>query len=236
MDLSSARDADAVVALIAGAIGLGDARERSPLDELKTRLRAWRVLLVLDNFEQVATAAAILVELLEHCPGLALLVTSREALRVRGEHLLTVPPMSLPRAAPGPPSAAELGRFEAIQLFVARARAVNPAFNLTDDNAAAVLDICRRLDGLPLAIELATARLNLFSPEALLGRLESRLSVLRGGARDLPLRQQTMRATIEWSYHLLDEAGSDPQSRQRHRSRYQAQGGAEWPFVGAGAS
>jgi predicted ATPase len=204
VDLSTATGSDAVVALIAGAIGLGDSPERSPIDELKARLRPLRLLLVLDNFEQVTAAAATLVELLEHGPGLTLLVTSREALRVRGEHLLNVPPMALPAATGGPTSAAELGGFEAIQLFVARARAANPAFNLTDDNAAAVAEICRRLDGLPLAIELATARLNLFSPDALLGRLESRLAVLRGGARDLPLRQQTMRATIEWSYQLLD--------------------------------
>lgn len=206
VDLSSARDADAVVALIAGALGLGDVRDRSPLDELKATLRAQRILLVLDNFEQVAAAASIAVELLEHCPGLKLLVTSREALRVRGEHLLTVPPMTLPADGPGTTSASDLGRFESIRLFVARARAANPAFNLTDDNAAAVAEICRRLDGLPLAIELATARLNLFTPETLLGRLDSRLSVLRGGARDLPLRQQTMRATIEWSYQLLEPA------------------------------
>ena len=204
VDLSSARDADALVALMAGAIGLGDTPDRAPLDELKARLRTQRVLLVLDNFEQIAAAASVAVELLEGSPELKLLVTSREALRVRGEHLLTVPPMTLPTEDGGRTTAAELGRFEAIQLFVARARAVNPGFNLTDENAAAVADICRRLDGLPLAIELATARLNLFTPEALLGRLERRLAVLRGGARDLPLRQQTMRATVEWSYQLLE--------------------------------
>jgi hypothetical protein len=131
-------------------------------------------------------------------------VTSREALHVRGEHLFSVPPLSLPRAAPGHRSAAELAGCEAVQLFVERAQAVRADFRLTDENAAAVAEICQRLDGLPLAIELATARINLFSPEALRDRLGSRLALLRGGARHLPARQQTLRATIEWSFQLLE--------------------------------
>jgi predicted ATPase len=203
VDLAGARNNDAVVALIGAAVGLTETRERSPIDDLKRQMRPQEVLLVLDNFEQVTIAAPTLVELLEECPGLKVLVTSREALHVRGENLLPVPPLTLP-AGEGRRSVEDLSQFEAIQLFVERARAVRPEFNLTDDNAAAVADICRRLDGLPLAIELATARLNLFSPEALRDRLRSRLKVLAGGARDLPARQQTLRATIEWSYQLLE--------------------------------
>src|SRR3989442_11084605 len=126
------------------------------------------------------------------------------ALRVRGDYFFVVPPLSLPRAAPAARSAEELSRFEAIQLFVDRARSVRPDFRLTDDNAAAVAEICLRLDGLPLALELATARIKLFSPEALRDRLSSRLQLLRSGARDAPVRQQTLRATIEWSYQLLE--------------------------------
>ena len=205
VDLVTATDSDAVLALIASAIGLGDAAERSPLDELRRQLRAQRVLIVLDNFEQVTVAAPTIVELLADCPGLKVLVTSRQALRVRGEHVVSVPPLSLPAAAASA-SADDLGQFEAIQLFVERSRGVRSDFRLTDDNASAVADICRRLDGLPLAIELATARLNLFSPEALRDRLAGSFKALGSGARDLPERQQTLRATIEWSYQLLTPA------------------------------
>ena len=205
VDLLTATDVDDVLALMATAVGL-DPKERTPLDELRTLLRAQEVLLVLDTFEQVTVAGPILVELLGDCPGLKLLVTSRQALRVRGEHVVSVPPLSLPAAADRATTAEELSQFEAIQLFVERARGVRSDFRLTDDNAAAVAEICRRLDGLPLAIELATARLNLFSPEALRDRLGSRLKMLGGGARDLPERQQTLRATIEWSHQLLDPA------------------------------
>ena len=205
VDLVTATDSDAVLALIATAIGLDDAAERSPLDELRRRLREQQVLIVLDNFEQVTVAAPTIVGLLADCPGLKMLVTSRQALRVRGEHVVSVPPLSLPAAAAGA-SADELSQFEAIQLFVERARGVRPDFRLTDDNAAAVAEICRRLDGLPLAIELATARLNLFSPDALRDRLAGSFKALGSGARDLPERQQTLRATIEWSYQLLTPA------------------------------
>jgi len=206
VDLVTATDGDAVLALIATAVGLADTAERSPLDELRRQLRSQQVLLVLDNFEQVTVAAPVLVDLLADCPGLKFLVTSRQALRVRGENLVSVPPLTLPAATDRATSAAELNQFEAIQLFVERARAVRSDFRLTDDNAAAVAEICRRLDGLPLAIELATARMNLFSPEALRDRLGSRLKVLGSGPRDLPERQQTLRATIEWSYQLLGPA------------------------------
>jgi predicted ATPase/class 3 adenylate cyclase len=204
VDLSAARDSASVLAAIAHTIGLSDTRDESLLDELTRQLREQHVLLVLDNFEQVTPAAPTVAQLLHGCPRLKLLVTSREALHVRGEHLFPVPPLSLPSTARGRPSAEQLVRYEAIQLFVERAQAVKPDFRLTDDNAAAVAEICLRLDGLPLAIELATARMTLFSPEALRDRLSSRLQLLRSGAQDLPARQQTLRATIEWSYQLLE--------------------------------
>jgi predicted ATPase/class 3 adenylate cyclase len=204
VDLSSIRDSGSVLTAIAHAIGLSDTPDESLLDELKARLREQRVLLILDNFEHVIAAAPTAMELLLECPGLKLLVTSREALHVRGEHLFAVPPLSLPSVAPGQASAERLAQSEAVQLFVERAQGVRPAFRLTDDHAAAVAEICLRLDGLPLAIELVTARINLFTPEALRDRLSSRLRLLRGGARDMPARQQTLRATLEWSYQLLD--------------------------------
>ena len=205
VDLITATDGDGVLGLITAAMGLAESTERSPLNELRRQLRSQQVLLVLDNFEQVMVAAPVLLELLADCSRLKLLVTSRQALRVRGENVVSVPPLSLPAEAAGATSAVELSQFEAIQLFVERARSVRSDFRLTDDNASAVAEICRRLDGLPLAIELATARMNLFSPEGLRDRLGSRLK-LGGGARDLPARQQTLRATIEWSYQLLDPA------------------------------
>ena len=204
IDLSAMRDTQAVLAGIARTIGLTETADRPLLAELERQLHHQRVLLVLDNFEQVMSAAPTAVELLSGCPGLKLLVTSREALHVRGEQLYAVPPLSLPQAGREPPTVAELAGYEAVQLFVERAQAVRPGFHLTNENSAAVADICLRVDGLPLAIELATARINLFSPEELRERLGSRLALLRGGPRDLPSRQRTLRATIEWSYQLLE--------------------------------
>ena len=162
------------------------------------------MLLLLDNFEQVTAAAPNMGELLRDCPQLKLLVTSREALHMRGEHVFPVPPLALPKADLKHPSIEQLAQYESIRLFIERAQAVKPDFGLTNENAPAVAEICVRLDGLPLAIELATARICLFSPQALLERLGSRLKMLRGGARDLPVRQQTLRDTIDWSYELLD--------------------------------
>lgn len=204
VDLSAIHDSGSVLDAIARAIGFSDTRDESLLDELIGRLREQRLLLLLDNFEQVTAAAPTVAQLLPACPGVKLLVTSREALHVRGEHLFAVPPLSLPSAIPTQASAEQLARYEAIQLFVERAQEVKPDFRLTDDNSAAVAEICLRLDGLPLAVELATARINLFSPEALRDRLGSGLQLLGSGARDAPARQQTLRATIEWSYELLE--------------------------------
>jgi predicted ATPase/class 3 adenylate cyclase len=205
IDLAPVRDPDSVLATIARTVGLSESSNGSMLDELKGQLREKTMLLLLDNFEQVTSAAVQMAELLQFCPRLKLLATSREALRVRGEHLYPVPPLGLPKVDVRRPTPEELARYEAIQLFVERAQSVSPNFEMTAENAEAIAEICIHLDGLPLAIELAAARIRLFSPQAILQRLGSRLKLLRGGARDLPERQQTLRGTIDWSYELLPE-------------------------------
>ncbi len=204
VDLSGARDTNAAMVAIARAVGLGEIFDRDLEDELTDHLRDRRMLIVLDNLEQVTVAAGVVAGLLSDCPGLTVLATSREALHVRAEQVFAVPPLALPPAGRGHETAQEVGGSEAVQLFVDRARVVRPEFELTDDNAAAVAEICRRLDGLPLAIELAAARLGLFSPDVLRDRLDDRLGVLRSGPRDLPERQQTLRSTMDWSYELLE--------------------------------
>ena len=171
---------------------------------LATALHGKELLLVLDNFERLLSGAPLLGALLADCPSLKLLVTSRAALQIGGEHELPVPPLELPAPAGGT-RLAELRRVPAVALFVERALAVNPEFALTDANAPAVVEICTRLDGLPLAIELAAARARLLSAEVIGERLERRLELLGRGARDLPARQQSLRAAIDWSYELLDE-------------------------------
>jgi predicted ATPase/class 3 adenylate cyclase len=203
VDLASARDTGAVLVAIARAIGLGDGMDRPLREALVAYLRDRRTLLILDNFEQVSEAAGVIAELLADCPRLTLLVTSREALHVRAERVHPVPPLDLPPAGARPPTAAQVEAHEAAQLFIDRAKAIRPDFRLTDENAPAIAEICRRLDGLPLAIELAAARLRLLSPEALLAQLQNRLKLLKSGPRDLPERQQTLRAAMDWSYELL---------------------------------
>jgi predicted ATPase len=174
-----------------------------PLDEtLKAHLREKHVLLVLDNFEQVLSAGPLVVALLAACPRLNVLVTSRAVLHLSGEHEFPVPPLALPDIS-SQQSVADLTQVAAVQLFVARTRAVKPRFSVTMATAPAVVAICRRLDGLPLAIELAAARSKLLAPDALLRRLDNRLALLTGGAHDLHVRQRTLRATIDWSYDLL---------------------------------
>ena len=162
------------------------------------------MLLLLDNFEQVVAAAPVVAELLVGCPKLKVLVTSREVLRLSGEHEFPVPPLALPDLQ-RLPALEPLSQYAAVALFIQRALAVKPDFTVTNANAPAVAEICVRLDGLPLAIELAAARIRLLTPQAMLARLESRLQLLTGGARDVPTRQQTLRGTIAWSYDLLDE-------------------------------
>ncbi len=204
VDLASARDANAVLVAIARAVGLGEIIDRPLQEELVDRLRDRRMLLVLDNLEQVTEAAGVVARLLSECEGLIALATSRQPLHVRAEQVYPVPPLALPPAGRSTATARKVGEYEAVQLFLDRARVVRPDFELTDHNAAAVAEICRRLDGLPLAIELAAARLRLFSPEVLRDRLGDRLGLLRSGPRDLPERQQTLRAAMDWSYELLE--------------------------------
>jgi predicted ATPase/class 3 adenylate cyclase len=204
VDLSAVRDPDAAFEAVIRAVGLSGTGEERPLDVLNQQLPGRHMLLLLDNFEQVMDAADGVVDLLQHCADLKVLVTSREALRVRGEHLLAVPPLSLPDGTAAQTSAEIVAASEAVRLFVERAREAQPSFALTDDSVAAIAEICARLDGLPLAIELAAARLKLFSPHDLRDRLRSRLELLGRGPRDLPARQRTLRSTIEWSYELLD--------------------------------
>jgi predicted ATPase len=193
-----------VVAGIGRAVGAELARTDSPLQALAERLDDDRWLLILDNLEQVLDAARDLEELLARCPGVAILATSRTVLGLRAEQEYPVAPLLLPADAAGVP-VQELAAWPAVALFVDRARAVRPDFALTEGNAAAVVAICLRLEGLPLAIELAAARTRLLDPDVLVGRLARSLDALGTGAMDLPERQQTLRATVEWSVGLLDE-------------------------------
>ncbi len=195
--------------LVASSIGhvfeLKEQGDRPMLDIVKEYLRDKEMLLALDNFEQILDAAPLVADLLACAPGLKVLVTSRAVLHVSGEHEFAVPPMAIPDPEDLPPPEA-LGRYDAVDLFVQRASAVRPDFTLTESNAQAIAAICARLDGLPLAIELAAARMNVLAPAEILGRLERSLSLLTGGARDLPRRQQTLRDAISWSYELLEDS------------------------------
>ena len=193
-----------VVSAAAQALGVQEQGGRPLLETITDALEQQDLLLLLDNFEQVAEAAPLLGGLLRSCPHLRLLVTSRAVLHISGEQVYPVAPLALPDPAISG-SVELLGRCEAVQLFVERARAVRHDFALTAHNALAVAQICYRLDGLPLAIELAAARSRILSPQALLARLSSRLQLLTGGTRDLPARQRTLRETIAWSYDLLSE-------------------------------
>jgi len=204
IDLATIRDPESVPAAIAQTLGIRETSDRSILDDLKGHLHGRIILLLLDNFEQVTGAANRMADMLQECPGLKLLVTSREALHIRGEYILPISPLALPELGPKKLTVDQLSQYKAVQLFIERAQAVKPDFMMTDENASVVVEICARVDGLPLAIELAAARIRLFSPQALLERLKSRLNLLRGGARDLPIRQQALRDTIDWSFELLD--------------------------------
>jgi non-specific serine/threonine protein kinase len=199
--LAPVGDPGLVAATIARAVGL-EVGDEAAAGELSAYLRPRRMLLLLDNLEHLAAAGPLLTELLGGAPGLTLLVTSRALLRVSGEQVVPVPPLALPGPGPLPP-AATLERFGAVRLFRDRARAVRPAFVVDGHNADDVVAICRRLDGLPLAIELAAARVTMFPPHALLGRLTRRLALLTDGAQDQPERLRSLRAGISWSYELL---------------------------------
>jgi len=176
---------------------------RPLLENIKDYLRDKRILLVLDNFEQLNSEAPVVTEFLAAAPQLKIITSSRIALQLQGEREYPVPPLDLPQKTDL--SVGDLAGNESVNLFVDRARASNPNFALTKDNASAVAEICRRLDGLPLALELAAARTKLLPPQTILSRLDDRFKLLTGGARDLPSRQQTLRNTLEWSYSLLKE-------------------------------
>ncbi|MDP8923722.1 MAG: tetratricopeptide repeat protein, partial [Chloroflexota bacterium] len=203
VDLAPISDPSLVASAIAQALDIREVAGRPLPETLKEYLRDRRLLLVLDNFEQILPAASLVSELLAAVPRLKLLVTSRAPLGVRAEYELPVPPLALP-AVDTPPSPEMIAQYPAIALFVERATAVRPDFRLTGESLTAVAEICRRLDGLPLAIELAAARCRLLSPMAMLSRLERRLTLLADGPRDLPARQQALRNTIGWSYDLLE--------------------------------
>src|SRR5438876_5052895 len=203
VNLAPISDAELVVPTIAQTLGVKESPTRSMVEQLQAFLQEKQVLLVLDNFEQVVSAACILSDLLARCSHLKLLVTSREVLHLAAEHEFAVPPLSLPDLN-HLPDLVTLSHYEAVALFIARAQALMPDFQVSNASAPAVAEICARLDGLPLAIELAAARIKLLPPPALLARLYQRLAVLTSGGRDAPARQQTLRKTIEWSYQLLD--------------------------------
>jgi predicted ATPase/class 3 adenylate cyclase len=204
VELAPISDPELVPSTIAQTLVLPDRGGRPAIERLVDHIGARRMLLVLDNFEQVTGAGASVNQLVTGCPNLAILASSRSALQVSGEQEYPVPPLALPDPANLPPLS-QLSQYEAVALFIERARAVKPGFEVTNDNAPAVAEISVRLDGLPLAIELAAARIRVLTPQAMLGRLGDRLGLLSAGSRDLPARQQTLRGAIAWSYDMLPE-------------------------------
>ncbi|NJD59665.1 MAG: hypothetical protein C3F13_00060 [Anaerolineales bacterium] len=198
-------DPELVISAIAETFGIRDTPESQPIEMmLGEYLQDKNMLLILDNFEQVVDAAPHVAEILEKCPRLKCITTSRLPLRLRAERELPVLPLEIP-VVRDPGEITDLSQYAAAELFIQRARAVNPDFTMTKVNAQAVAEICYRLDGLPLAIELAAARIKLLPPQALLARLDHRFEILTSGTRDLPERHRTLRNAIDWSYHLLDE-------------------------------
>jgi non-specific serine/threonine protein kinase len=207
-ELAAVTDAESVVSTIAQPLGVKETGGKPILEALKDYLRGREILIVVDNFEQVTDAATQISELLSAASRLKILITSRALLHLSIEHEFIVPPLAVPSKIESI-SLAELSEYEAIKLFVERAQNAKANFTLTEENAKSVAEICARLDGLPLAIELAAARTKILSPQAILSKLENRLKLLTGGAKDLPARQQTMRGAVGWSYDLLsaDEKG-----------------------------
>jgi predicted ATPase len=205
--LAGVTDPTLIPSIIAQALGIKETSRQITIESLKEYLHDLRasLLLLFDNFEHILSAAPAVAELITIAPKLKLLVTSRSRLHIYGEHEYQVPPLALPDLRVSM-SLQALSKNPTVALFLERAIAVKPTFELTDENALAVAIICTRLDGLPLAVELAAARIKLLSPAQMLARLESRLQLLTGGAKDLPLRQQTLRGTIDWSYGLLSPA------------------------------
>jgi predicted ATPase/DNA-binding XRE family transcriptional regulator len=202
--LAPISDPALVPSAIAQALQVKQEAGQSVVEALEQHLRERQMLLVLDNFERLLEAGPPMAQLLATCPRLRALVTSRVVLHLQGEHDYEVPALRLP-SAEDRPSPEELGRYEGIRLFMQRAQAANSRFTITTENAPAVVELCRQLDGLPLAIELAAARANVLPAEAMVARLGNRFGLLTGGARDLPDRQRTLRATLDWSYDLLSD-------------------------------
>ncbi|MBS1253930.1 MAG: putative HTH-type transcriptional regulator [Anaerolineales bacterium] len=207
--LTPVSDPDLAPSAIAQTLGLREMANRPLVENLKEFLRDRHLLLLLDNFEQVISAASLVADLLAACPKLKVLVTSREVLRLHAEHQFTVPPLAAPEPGSLPRTETDavpvVSQYPAVQLFLHRVQAVNPDFTISEQNARAVAEICARLDGLPLAIELAAARIKLLSPQTMLTRLEDRFELLAGEMRDWPARHQTLREAIAWSYDLLGE-------------------------------
>jgi predicted ATPase len=201
--LAPISDPELVAPAIVDALHI-EVGQSPPRERLLQHFRDRQALLVLDNFEQVLAAATLVADLIRACPGLKVIASSRGPLHISGEQEMPVPPLALPD--PGAP-AERVSQYEAVRLFIERAVAVKPGFEVTNENAPAVAEICARLDGLPLAIELAAARIKLLPPAAILTRLVSRLGLLQSSARDLPDRQKTLRGAIAWSHDLLDEPG-----------------------------
>jgi predicted ATPase/DNA-binding CsgD family transcriptional regulator len=202
--LAAVSDPELLLPTLGQALGLKEGGDRSLVEQVRAFLNEKRLLFVFDNFEQIVAGAPRLSELLSACPQVKMLVTSRALLRVQGEFEFPVPPLALPDPEMLP-DIERLSHYAAIALFVQRAQALKPDFELTGENASTIAAICTRLDGLPLAIELAAARIKLLPPHALLARLASRLAVLTGGRQDAPARQQTLRNTLAWSYGLLSD-------------------------------
>jgi predicted ATPase/tRNA A-37 threonylcarbamoyl transferase component Bud32 len=204
IDLSSIRNSDLVASAILRALNLKEHPEKSIPDVIVAHLHAKNLILILDNFEQVLDAAPELAEIIRQSPGCRFLVTSREPLHIQGEQVFQVPPLLLP-GSDSEHDLKALKQVESVALFVERAKQVKPDFELSQDNVRIVASICRQLDGLPLAIELAAVRIRILTPNELLERLNDRFRLLSAGTRDLPERQQSLRTAIEWSYDLLSE-------------------------------
>jgi predicted ATPase len=201
--LEEVSSADLVVSSIASSLGVPESTGQPLLDLVTNYLRPRKMLLIIDNFEHVVAAAGVLGQLITQTDQLLLLVTSRERLRLSGERVVEVPSLEVPGAGD---DADVLRHSDAVELFIDRARAAGSHLDLDHDQPETIAEICRRLDGIPLAIELAASRAKVVGPEELLRRLDRRLSFLTGGPRDLPLRQQTLRSTIAWSHDLLDDS------------------------------
>lgn len=205
VELAAVNQSELFIGTLAKTLAVDESSNKSLLENVKNFLQNRRILLVLDNFEQILSAADLLREIYDFAANLKILITSRAPLRLKVEREKSVAPLAVPPSDANL-SAEQLETFSAVELFVARAQTARPNFTLNEENAPFVAEICKRLDGLPLAVELAAARVKLLSPQAIAARLENSLKLLTGGAKDLPPRQQTMRGAILWSYELLDEA------------------------------